>query len=213
LELISNFHLFLGSVILISLSGVLLPGPLFATTIQKSAKNKIAGSLIAFGHGVVEFPLMILIYFLLRQFAIPNWVQITVGIIGGVFMIFMGVRAFKNRNQQDKGITSLKRDSFISGIWTTAVNAGFILWWLTIGTALIANAQLFGTSGVVIFASMHWTIDFLWYTIVGLIIFKSQKFWTKKIHQGITVFCAGTFLLFGVYFIISSLTTIFTRIG
>ena len=76
MEYISNFYVFLGSVMLISLSGVLMPGPLFAVTIQKSAKSKIAGALIAVGHGLVEFPLMFLIYFLLSQFAIPNWVQV-----------------------------------------------------------------------------------------------------------------------------------------
>ena len=39
--------MFLASVLLISLSGVLMPGPLFAVTIKKAAKSKIAGALIA----------------------------------------------------------------------------------------------------------------------------------------------------------------------
>jgi len=199
---------------LISLSGVLMPGPLFAITLQKSAKSKIAGALIALGHGIVEFPLMILIYVLLSQFAIPNWVQMTVGIVGGALMLFMGVRAFKNRNrQEDHSITSLKRDSLFSGVWTTAVNAGFILWWLTIGTALILNAQLFGVVGFGIFAGVHWSIDFLWYSLVGLLVFKSQKFWTPRVRYGITLFCVGVFLLFGTYFIGSALMSVFTLIG
>ena len=195
---------------LISLSGVLMPGPVFAVTIQKAAKSKIAGVLIALGHGIVEFPLMFLIYFLLIQFSIPSWMHTTIGITGGTFMIYMGIRAVKSRNCQDNATTNLKRDSLLSGIWTTAANAGFILWWLTIGTALIANAQLFGFSGFAIFAGVHWYIDFLWYAIMGLLIFKSQKFWTPRVHYGITIFCAGVFLLFGAYFISSALMTIFT---
>lgn len=191
---------------LISLSGVLMPGPLFAITLQKSAKNRLAGVLIALGHGIVEFPLMILIYFLLSQFTIPNWVQIAVGLIGGVLMMFMGVRAFKNRNQQSsQSELSLKRDSLFAGVWTTAISAGFILWWLTIGTALVLNAQMFGIVGFGIFAGVHWSIDFLWYALVGLLIFKSQKFWTKKVHYGVTLFCVGVFILFGVYFISSAI--------
>ena len=55
---ITDEYLFLASVFLISLSGVLMPGPLFAVTIQKAAKSKTAGALIAVGHGIVEFPLM-----------------------------------------------------------------------------------------------------------------------------------------------------------
>jgi threonine/homoserine/homoserine lactone efflux protein len=195
---------------MISLSGVLMPGPLFAVTIQKAAKSKIAGVLLALGHGVVEFPLMLLIYFVLSQFAIPNYVQAAIGVVGGCFMVFMGVHAFKSRNRQEMSAVSLKRDSFFAGIWTSAVNAGFILWWLTIGTALIINAQLFGLFGFGVFAGLHWSIDFLWYTLVGLLIFKSQKFWTSRVHYGVTLFCVGVFLLFGVYFVGSAVMSIFT---
>jgi threonine/homoserine/homoserine lactone efflux protein len=200
--------MFLGSVILISLSGVLMPGPLFAVTLQKAAKSKISGVLIALGHGIVEFPLMFLIYFIFMQFTIPNWIQTTIGVVGGAFMIFMGIRAIKNRNRQDNNTIFLKRDSLFAGIYTTAANAGFILWWLTIGTSLIANAQIFGLTGFGIFAGVHWTTDFLWYTAIGLFIFKSQKFWTKKVHYGITIFCASVFLLFGAYFIGSAIMAI-----
>ena len=193
---------------MISLSGVLMPGPLFAITIQKAAKSKIAGVLIALGHGVVEFPVMLLIYFILMQFTISTVVQSTIGVIGGAFMIFMGIRAFKNRNRQDASVVSLKRDTLFAGIWTSVANAGFILWWLTIGTVLIANAQLFGFTGFCVFAGVHWSIDFLWYALVGLLIFKSQKFWTKNVHYGVTLFCVGVFLLFGAYFILSAIMSI-----
>ncbi|XHH09653.1 MAG: LysE family transporter [Candidatus Bathyarchaeia archaeon] len=210
MEFISNFYVFLGSVMLISLSGVLMPGPLFAVTIQKSAKSKIAGALIAVGHGIIEFPLMILIYFLLSQFTIPSYVQITVGLVGGSLMIFMGIQAFRSRNRQNNSPVSLKRDSILSGVWTTAANAGFILWWLTIGTALVLNAQLFGLAGFGVFAGVHWSIDFLWYAVVGALIFKSQRFWTKRVHLGVTLFCVGVFLVFGAYFVGSALMSVFT---
>jgi threonine/homoserine/homoserine lactone efflux protein len=207
---ITDFPLFLASVMLISLSGVLMPGPLFAVTIQKSAKSKVAGALIAVGHGVVEFPLMVLIYFVLSQFTIPTWVQTAVGLVGGGLMISMGIQAFKNRNNQDQATVSLKRDSLLSGVWTTAANAGFILWWLTIGTALVLNAQMFGLAGFGVFAGVHWSIDFLWYAVVGLLIFKSQRFWTKRVHLGVTLFCVGVFLLFDVLFVGSALMSVLT---
>lgn len=187
-----------------------MPGPLFAVTIQKSAKSKIAGALIAVGHGLVEFPLMILIYFLLSQFAIPDFVQVTVGLVGGSLMMFMGIQAFRKRNQQNESPVSLKRDSILSGAWTTAANAGFILWWLTIGTALVLNAQLFGLAGFGVFAGVHWSIDFLWYAVVGFLIFKSQRFWTRRVHLGVTMFCVAVFLLFGAYFVGSALMSVFT---
>lgn len=205
MEFITDFYLFLASVLLISLSGVLMPGPLFAVTIKKASKSKTTGALIAVGHGIVEFPLMFLIFFVLSQFSLPSIVQIAVGSVGGLLMIFMGVQAFRNRHNQEEATVDLKRDSVLAGVWTTAANAGFILWWLTIGTTLILNAKLFGLLGFSVFAGVHWLTDFSWYTVVALLIFKSQRFWNERTHMGITLFCAAVFIGFGAYFMGSAL--------
>jgi threonine/homoserine/homoserine lactone efflux protein len=205
LELITDFYLFLASVLLISLSGVLMPGPLFAVTIKKASKSKAAGALIAVGHGIVEFPLMFLIFFVLSQFEIPSVVQVSVGIVGGFLMIFMGLQTYRKRRIQEEAIMDLKKDSVFAGIWTTAANAGFILWWLTIGTTLILNAKFFGLLGFSVFAGVHWLVDFSWYTVVALLIFKSQRFWNPRTRMGITLFCVAVFIGFGAYFMGSSL--------
>jgi len=197
---ITDFYLFLSSVVLISMSGVLMPGPLFAVTIEKAAKHKTAGVLIALGHGVVEFPLMFLIYFVLSQFAVPDTVQVGVGVVGGLLMMFLGVQAFRNRHKAAEEHVGSNRDSLFAGIWTTAANAGFILWWLTIGTALVLNAEIFGLLGFSVFAGIHWSCDFLWLSAVAFLIFKSRRFWTERVHQGITFFCVAVFVGFGAYF-------------
>ncbi len=54
---------FLLSLVGISLSGVMMPGPMFAVTLAKSYKSQLAGTQIALGHAIVEIPLMLLIYF------------------------------------------------------------------------------------------------------------------------------------------------------
>jgi len=199
-EYITDFSLFLSSVLLISLSGVLMPGPLFAVTIKKAATSKISGALIAVGHGLVEFPLMFLIFFVLSQFEIPTLAQVAVGLVGGALMIFMGVQAFRGRHKREDALVSPKRDSVFAGVYTTAANAGFILWWLTIGTALILNAKLFGLLGFSIFAGVHWFCDFAWYTAAAFLIFKSQRFWNDRVRMGITLFCVAVFIGFGAFF-------------
>ena len=188
----------------ISLSGVLLPGPLFAVTMQKATKRKTAGLLIAIGHGIVEFPLMFFIYFWLSQFDIPEAVPIAVGLVGGLLMMYMGITTFRNRHQNAKEYEVPRQEPLLAGIWTTAVNPGFILWWITIGTALIINAQSFGLLGFSVFTVVHWLCDFLWYTVVAFIIFKSKRFWSKKVLTAIFVFCFVIFVLFGAWFFSSA---------
>ena len=56
------------SVIVISFSGVMMPGPVFAVTLTKSYKSPWAGTQIALGHAVIEVPLILLIYFGFAQF-------------------------------------------------------------------------------------------------------------------------------------------------
>lgn len=205
MAIIADFYVFLASVMVISLSGVLLPGPLFAATIEKAAKHKTAGALIAFGHGIVEFPLMFLIFFVLSEFVIPDSVQITVGLLGGLLMMYLGIQTFRNRNKTNEKYTSSKQDSLFAGVITTAANPGFILWWLTIGTALILNAKLFGLLGFSVFAGVHWLCDFVWYTVVAFVIFKSHRFWTNRVRQGIAFFCVAVFAGFGAWFFSSAL--------
>src|SRR3990170_2671354 len=160
MEPITNFYLFLASVVLISLSGVMMPGPLFAVTIEKASKHKTAGPLIAFGHGIIEFPLMFVIYFGLTQYVVPEFVQISVGLIGGLVMILMGVQLFRNRTKTTEEHDNSKHGSLIVGVM-----------------------------GFAVFAVTHWLCDFLWYTVVATSIFKSRRFWTKQVHQAIFLFC------------------------
>ena len=210
MEFITNFYVFLASVMLISLSGVLMPGPLVAVTVEKAAKSKAAGLLISLGHGVVEFPLMFIIYFWLSNFAIPKILTIAIGLIGGLAMMLMGFQTFRNRKMtQDKHFHSNKATLAI-GIWTTAANAGFILWWLTIGTALILNAQQFGLVGFSVFAVVHWLCDFAVYTAIAFAIFKSRRFWNEKVNSAIFLFCFAVFIGFGAWFFSSALWSLVT---
>ena len=209
----ADFYLFLATVVVISLTGVMMPGPLFAVTIDKAAKRKNAGLLIALGHGIVEFPLMFLIYYGVTQVIASNMlqtVQVAVGISGGLLMIFMGIQTFRNRNRPTEKYESPKRDSLLAGIWTTAANAGFILWWLTIGTTLIITARSFGLLEFSVFTVVHWLCDFLFYTAIAYLIFKSQRFWTKRVNQVVVIFCFAVLLGFGTWFFTSALWIIFT---
>lgn len=54
---------FLFEAVLISLSGVLAPGPITAVTIGKGKESPHAGAFVAIGHGIVEFPLIISIFY------------------------------------------------------------------------------------------------------------------------------------------------------
>jgi LysE type translocator len=84
-----NILEFAGEVILLSTSGVLSPGPLFVTNlIYGSRQGAYAGIKIAYGHTIVELPLIIILALGLSKFS-PFVLTINenlkiVGVIAGV---------------------------------------------------------------------------------------------------------------------------------
>jgi threonine/homoserine/homoserine lactone efflux protein len=205
MEIITDSYLFMLSVVAISLSGVMSPGPLFAVTIAKASKDKRAGLLISLGHGAVEFPLMLLIYFGFNWlFTLPP-VQRTVSLVGGFIMIYMGIQMLRTRKENGEETTFSRHSSMVSAILATSANPYFILWWATIGAALVTNAALFGPVGFAVFSVTHWSCDLLWNTFVSITVFKSKRFWTQKVRSIVFGFCFVTLTAFGVWFIMSTI--------
>lgn len=73
----------LGAVVVASLSGVMMPGPMFTVTIAKSLRSPWAGVLVSLGHAVVEVPLILLVYFGLGQFFQNEIVKLILSVLGG----------------------------------------------------------------------------------------------------------------------------------
>jgi threonine/homoserine/homoserine lactone efflux protein len=90
-----NLLLFLIQVFIISISGAMQPGPVTATAITMGARNRWAGVLLAVGHGIIEFPLMLLIILGLGSLFQKPATQITIGLIGGLVLIYMAYAMFK----------------------------------------------------------------------------------------------------------------------
>mgnify|MGYP001137405977 CR=1 FL=1 len=206
METQTDLYLFLISTAFISLTGVMMPGPVFAVTVTKGYRNKIAGALIAFGHGVIEFPLMALIYVGFGQFFSSSSTKLAIGIVGGIMLMYVGIEMFRARGKTQEEVGgNLKYGSFTAGIITTGANPYFFLWWATIGAALIMSASIFGIMGFLLFAITHWLCDFLWDLFVSLTVFKSRSLWSKRVHEIVFGLCAVVLVGFGTWFIVSVL--------
>lgn len=201
---IANLPLFLASVIAISLTGVMMPGPVTAVTVTKGSQRREAGALVALGHAIVEFPLIVLIYLGFARFLILPEVKISVGLAGGLVLIWMALRMFKTRPIFNEH-KDLRHGCVVAGLATTAANPYFFLWWATVGAALLANARTFGNAGVLALGVTHWLCDLGWLYLVSWAVFKSKPLWTQRAHRLVFGACAAILAGFGVWFIFSSL--------
>jgi len=195
--------LFLVSVIAISLSGGMMPGPVLAITIERSYKSRGAGPLIAIGHGIIEIPLIISMYFGLSNFFKLTPVQTFIGVIGGGMLIYMGINTIKTRDNNTYKKKNPSHGSVIGGVITSAANPYFFLWWATVGAALIIKSTVFGVVVFILFIITHWLCDLGWYSIVSIGIYKTGSFGNRRLNKIILNICSLLLLGFGLYFIIS----------
>jgi threonine/homoserine/homoserine lactone efflux protein len=189
----------LGFTVFLSLTGVMMPGPVFAATVAKGYKDAKAGIPIALGHGVVEFPLMIAVFFVASWLEDPLLLA-AIGIIGGIFLLVMGNQMIAFRESEEEEY--MPYPSFVAGIVTTLANPYFFLWWATVGFSLIVMAAAYGVIVIIIFAIVHWSCDLVWDTVVSYTVNRSKKFWTPRTRTGVFVVCGGILIVFGFYFIV-----------
>jgi threonine/homoserine/homoserine lactone efflux protein len=197
----TNVLLFLGSVIVISLSGVMMPGPVLAATIAKGSKDKNAGLWIGLGHGVVELPLIALIYFGLGRFFENPWVMVVIGVAGGLMLLYIGWGMVKHRLDESGKEKYLPYHPIIVGIITSVSNPYFFLWWATIGLLLVSVAAGFGAWVVLIFALLHWACDVFWDWFVSLLTFKSRGLWKENTQAIVFGVCGLILIIFGIFFL------------
>lgn len=191
---------FLVTTLLVSFSGVVSPGPLTAVTLSYGLNNKYAGVLVSVGHGIIELPLIALISLGITKFLKPE-IKTFIGTAGGLVLIIYGIQMFRQ-----KDLLMVRNDRFypgvvLSGMITTVSNPYFFIWWFTVGTGLIITAVNFGIAGIILFTIVHLSCDFLWYSLLTNLIYKTGHLFPTRVWNIIFFICSATLIFFGILFI------------
>ena len=158
---------FLTQVVVISCSGVMQPGPVTATVITMGTRNRYAGTFLALGHGIVEFPLMVVIVLGVGKFFELQSVQIAIGLVGGLFLFLMATQGLLSlRARVDIKPKVLSGKPILAGIILSAGNPFFLIWWATVGLALATQAAQWGIWAFVLFAMTHFSMDLIWLQVM-----------------------------------------------
>jgi threonine/homoserine/homoserine lactone efflux protein len=193
------------SVLAVSLTGVMTPGPMFAVTVAKSYRSPWAGAKIALGHAIIEVPIILLIYFGFTKLFQHTAFQIVLSIVGGAMLVWMGIGMFRSRKAMVEGAKDTPYGAITAGIVMSATNPFFLLWWATAGSMLVMKFAQFGTQGLPIFTATHWVCDLLWLSLVSLVIFRTKNLWGTKLQSWILIACSLLMLGFGTWFVVSGI--------
>jgi threonine/homoserine/homoserine lactone efflux protein len=197
-----NLLFFLLQVFVISFSGAMQPGPVSATVITMGARNRYAGALLAVGHVIIEFPLMILIILGMGKLFRLEKVQVAIGLAGGAFLLLMAAQMMMSiRSKTDQQTKVLKDRPVLAGVILSASNPYFLIWWATVGLALATRATQWGMWAFALFAVVHWSVDLIWLQILSWLSFKGSNVFGPRGQRTVILICALALLAFGLFFI------------
>ena len=200
----ASLDLFLLSALGISLTGVMLPGPMTAATIAKGYGDKHAGARIAAGHAVIEIPLIAAIYFGFEHFIDSPQVETGIYLAGGLMLLYLGFRMFRATRETLGAVGGLPTSSLVTGIVITGTNPAFYIWWVTAGAVLVTGAARFGLIGVILFTLVHLPCDLAWSEFLSVSTFQSRRWWTQKVQRIVFSGCSLILAGFGVWFCLSA---------
>ena len=222
-----NILEFAGEVIILSASGVLSPGPLFFTNlIYGSKKGAHTGIKIAYGHTIVELPLIIILALSLSKLL---FVDLTsngnlkiIALIGGISITLFSLIQIRsiiarkaivadvndtnnmNNNYFLKIKSERRKGPIIVGIIFSALNPFFLIWWSTVGLKLISDSiLLFGiVMGILFTFFFHIWMDYAWLISTSYMISKGVSILKARFYNVLLFLLSIVLALYGLYIII-----------
>jgi threonine/homoserine/homoserine lactone efflux protein len=193
----------LASTAMISISGVLAPGPVTAVTLGHGSRDRHAGALVAVGHAMIELPLVVVLAVGLGGVLGSGRVRAMVGLAGGACLVWMGISLLRSaRHAPAVASSSAERSGPLSaGLLLSATNPYFYLWWLSVGMALVLQASSLGPLAVTLFFVVHWLCDLAWLWLLSALSFQGSNLFGARFQTGAFLLCGLALAVFGVKFV------------
>jgi threonine/homoserine/homoserine lactone efflux protein len=201
-------------VIAISASGVLAPGPLFFTNLLYGTRQgPRSGIKMAYGHTVVELPLVILLAAGLFTSTVVSQYAGTIGLLGGIgilgFASLQILGVIRKKSLQTLPAMASNKSPFVAGIALSALNPFFLVWWFTVGLKLIADSAAFGfVAGIAILFALHIWMDYAWLASTAFVASKGSSVLKSKYYPLLLLALAAVLLYYGVHFTLTGIAAL-----
>ncbi|MCW4016508.1 MAG: LysE family transporter [Candidatus Bathyarchaeota archaeon] len=201
---------FAATVIILTTSGALAPGPLFFVTISHGIRSGTkSGIIFSVAHTIIEFTLVMLLALGLLSVANQPTIRLAVGAAGGAALIIFGAMQIRSSiHETHKTNTQQKttKNLFLIGFALTGLNPYFIIWWLTIGANLIfISLEFAGLAGVIFMYLCHVWVDYAWLILVAGFAKKGAKILRHKGYRLMVALFGAVLIYFGLSFLVDAL--------
>ncbi|MDQ7843020.1 MAG: LysE family transporter [Armatimonadota bacterium] len=197
---------------LISLSGILMPGPVSAIAISEGTRRgAIAGPLITAGHAAAEIVMLAVLAVGLTQVLKQSVVVGLIGVLGGAVLGWMGWGILSTARSDPTaptapvpGVGAAHLAVVRAGVLTTVGNPYWLLWWLTVGASYFVLFSRFGWLAlVVVFYAGHTVLDLAWNSFLAVVVGSGRGRIPPAVYRIILGVCGVFVMAMSAYFLIS----------
>lgn len=200
---------------IVSLSGVLAPGPISAMAVTEGARRgAIAGPLITAGHAIAELGVILALALGLDQALKQPRVLGTIGVCGGLVLFWMGLGILKAAGAGHldprppagsgpagaaprAGGGSLVR----AGLLASVGNPYWLLWWATVGATYFVAFSRFGVAALLLlFLTGHLVLDLGWMSFLAFAVGAGRGRVPARAYRVVLGVCGAFVILMSVYF-------------
>jgi threonine/homoserine/homoserine lactone efflux protein len=200
---------FVITVIVVTASGALAPGPLFFGLLMHGSKEGArSGFSCAIGHMLVELPLVFALSLGLLAAASQPTIKYVIGLVGGLGLIGFGAvqiyDTVKSKPEFGSAPANVPGSSLVLGLALTGLNPYFILWWLTIGSVLIVQALAFAAMiGVLIMYASHVWMDYAYLTAIAHLGKRGRRLIGSRYYKLVLIAFGLILIYYGSTFILN----------
>ena len=209
------FAVFTFSFIL-AIGAVASPGPVSTAIVsQAPQRGWRVGPLVATGHSLMEFLLVVLVTLGLGTGLASHGIQTGIAFLGGILLLWMGgmilwqiARGTVHLPRADGQSKPLRSSQFVGiGVFATLTNPFWYAWWVTVGAGYLSGylSKANGVAAVIAFYLGHITADYAWDTLLSTVVGGGRRWMTDAVYRTLLLICGvffiylgGTFLVHGV---------------
>jgi len=201
------------TVVVVSATGALAPGPLFFYSVAEGARRGArAGIHASVGHMVVEFPYVLAIALGLEMVVGGGAARLWASIIGGGALLALGLLQLLSlrggwAENRASPAAWVGRNAVLMGAILTGLNPFFLLWWVTVGLKLVADALVLASLvGVLVMYLAHIWMDYAFLGLSAHLSRRGVSLLGSKGYRAIFALFSLALIYFGILFIATALT-------
>ncbi len=198
------------SVIVISLSGALSPGPLTTTAILMGLwGGRKNGLKMAIGHTIIEFPYVLGLIILLdtiRDLLMNTLIKTIMIATSSIFIFYFAYLSIRDGYRGGNISINKEKPRFsplIAGMALTGLNPYFLLWWVTVGLPILTISLSYGLTGLITIYVAHVWLDYLWLTFSAGLGEAGSKLLKDWKYRALLIFIGLILIVFGITLLVT----------